>query len=237
MTKKKKYKHIFFDLDHTLWDFETNSNQTLFELVSKYEIDKVPGFDFDECVSMFHEANYKFWNAFNRDEITAEQLRHYRFDHSFSKYDFNKDAIRDQFNEDYLSLCPYKPNLMPQAKDILEFLYSEYFNLYILTNGFEHVQLLKLTSSQVFHYFEDVFTIKDFGFKKPHPQYFKHVLHSINASPHDCLMVGDSLEIDILPAMALGIDGVWYNPKKAEGIRKPTCEIVDLLELKELVYM
>lgn len=231
----RKYKYVFFDLDHTLWDFEANSNQTLGELVVKYGIDKVEGFVFEEYLEDFHRANFKLWDAFNRDEITTEELRSYRYDHSFAKYQFDKEAIKQCFNEDYIALCPYKGNLMPQAREVLEYLYSEYFNLYILTNGFEHIQLAKLTSSQMFHYFEEVFTARDSGYKKPHPSYFEYVLKTIQADPKDCLMIGDSLEVDVLSAMNLGIDAVWYNPKKEEGKAKPTYEIASLIELKDIV--
>ena len=231
----KRYKHIFFDLDHTLWDFETNSNHTLKELVSKYEIDKVNGFIFEECIQRFHEANHMLWDLFVKDEINSEELRHRRFDHSFELYEFDKDAIRSCFNEEYLALCPCKGHLMPQAKEILTDLYGSYYNLYILTNGFEHVQLTKMITSQIFHYFEDVFTVKDVGFKKPDPQYFKEVLGRVHASPSECIMIGDSLEVDVLAAMQVGIDGVWYNPKKVASTFKPTFEIAALLDLKNII--
>jgi putative hydrolase of the HAD superfamily len=231
----KQYKHIFFDLDHTLWDFETNSNETLIDLVHHFGIDKVKGFDEKHFLAQFHKANFELWDKYNKDLITTEDLRSQRFDMAFASYDFDKAAIKEQFNEQYLLHCPHKGKLMPSAFEVLEKLFSSYYNLYILTNGFEHVQLIKLTTSNIFHFFEEVFTVKDVGYKKPNPDYFKYVLSFIGARPEECIMVGDSIEIDVLGAMQVGIDGVWYNPKNEKHHAMPNFEIAHLEELLDIL--
>lgn len=232
---KKKYTHIFFDLDHTLWDFEKNSNETLLELVRHFKISDIHSFDENQFLEKFHKANYILWDQFNADKISAEELRNMRFQMAFDHHLEDVKHLINEFNQAYINTCPHKGYLIPYAKEVLENLYSKYYKLFILTNGFEHIQLTKLITSNIFHYFDEVYSVKDIGFKKPNPEYFNFVLKEQNIDPSSCIMIGDSLEIDVLAAMNVGIDGVWYNPTNNYAPQSPTYIINDLRELFTIV--
>ncbi len=227
----RKYKHIFFDLDHTLWDFDKNSEIALKMAIQEFGIDKVPNFSFETFFAQFKTANYELWDLFSLNKISSEELRNLRFLHAFDGWDFDKESIKNAFNEAYLMWCPIQGHLMENTKEVLEYLFERY-ELHVLTNGFEHIQYTKMITSDIFHYFQHVVTAKDTnGVLKPNPAFFHYAVKLANAEYHECIMIGDTPHVDVVGAQAAGIDTILYNPSNKSTQVQPNHEISSLKEL------
>lgn len=234
MQQGSKYKYIFFDLDHTLWDFEKNSSQTLSELYRKYELEKLGSFCENSFVARFQEVNSQLWRQSDEGKMDRDTLRNDRFRIICQGLGFENAEITQSLGKDYVALCPQKKELLPFALDMLEYLNQKY-ELYILTNGFSDVQAVKLNSAGILHFFRRVFTAEDFQVGKPSKVYFNSVLKEIGAKPSECIMIGDNLKTDILGAQNAGIDHIYYNPSNRSYFMHVQHEINCLSELKELL--
>jgi putative hydrolase of the HAD superfamily len=229
----KKYRHIFFDLDRTLWDFDNNSRETLTELFYRYKLEnriRNPG----EFVDTYHEINLQLWDLYRKGRMTKEVLRVRRFVMSFERFGIRDDAMAARFGDEYLELSPVKTILVPHAAEILEYLSTAYA-LHIITNGFLATQQVKLKNCRLDRYFSSLTTSEEVGHNKPRPEIFRHALSSVNARKKESVMVGDDLEVDILGARRFGIDQVFLNREGLEHGEPVTHEIQSLLELKELL--
>jgi YjjG family noncanonical pyrimidine nucleotidase len=230
----KKYQFIFFDLDHTLWDFEQNSSETLSELYKKYELEKLGVAGEDLFKEHFQLVNRELWARNEAGRIDRESLRLTRFQLVCEKLGMLNEELANQMGEDYVSLCPTKTLLLPYALDMLEYLHSKY-PLYILTNGFSDVQAVKLKSAGILHFFQGVYTGEEFGVQKPEKAYFHGVMEKIGAQARECIMIGDNLKTDILGAQNAGIDHIYYNPAGRSYFMQVQQEINCLSKLRELL--
>lgn len=229
-----KYEHIFFDLDHTLWDFEKNSLDTLSELYQKHELIKLGSFCVDRFIEQFQEVNSRLWMQNDEGKLDRESLRRLRFRMVCQQLGLDNEEIASRIGEDYLALCPTKTALLPYALDILRYL-DQHYSLYILTNGFSDVQAIKLDSAGILPFFQGIFTAEDLKVGKPHKAYFTQVMQQIDAQPGQCLMIGDNLKTDILGAQNAGIDHVYYNPNKRRYHMQVQHEIHCLSQLREML--
>lgn len=227
----KAYKHIFFDLDHTLWDFEKNSEEVLHELFALYSFSRLQLFTIHELVNKFTEVNNILWHYFNRGDIDKNELRTTRFRIILSSLGVSDADIPESIGEKYLELCPQKSNVMPYTIDVLEYLKSKY-RLHIITNGFEDVQHIKLRSSKLITYFDIIMTSDLAGCQKPEKKIFEQAMAYVQAKPEECMMIGDNPETDILGALNVAMDAVYYNPVKKASSHTATYEISCLSELK-----
>ena len=229
-----KYKHIFFDLDRTLWDFETSALEA-FEIIFKkynlYDIGLKSGKEFHDAYT-FH--NEKLWNLYRIGEISKEVLKGKRFHLTLQEFGVSNKQLAENIGEDYTTISPKLVNLFPNSIEILEYLHDKY-NLHIITNGFSEVQAVKLKSSGMDKYFQNVITSEEAGVKKPDLRIFKYALHKTNANSGESLMIGDDYEVDIVGAQNVGLDQVYFNPQKIENSNGCTFEINDLIELKKLL--
>jgi putative hydrolase of the HAD superfamily len=233
MGESKLYRHLIFDLDHTLWDFTANSNETLSDLYSSHKFDQYE-FSLQEFQTCYHQVNEKMWYDYHRNMITKEEIRNKRFTNTFAALGFSNDELAAAVNEEFLAICPAKGNLIPYAKEVLEYLRSRY-TLHILTNGFKESQQIKISTSGIEEYFNEVISSETCGFLKPHRQIFEYTLCRINADKSECLMIGDDLHADILGARNSGIDQVFFNVRKEVHSENPTFEIECLSELKRIL--
>lgn len=205
------YKCIFFDLDHTLWDYETNSHETLQELFEVYTLSARGVTDFDSFLSCFRTVNAKLWELYDRELITSDVIRKERFHQILSTFGIYDEKFSEMLSVDYLHRCPRKGNLMPHALQTLEYLSGKY-NLTIITNGFEEVQHVKLRSGKVDHFFDHIITSQKAGCKKPAKGIFEHARQVNGIEFHEAIMIGDNLVTDIGGARNAGIDTVYFNP-------------------------
>lgn len=231
---KPSYKHIFFDLDHTLWDFEKNSSETLVEIYFQFGMDELGKFSREEFILKFHSVNKFLWSLYHQGIIDRERLRSKRFGMVFEKLSVPHLFPAEEIAEEYLMKCPKKAHLFPYALDVLRYLRQHYI-LHIITNGFEEVQFIKLSTSKIQHYFSEIVTSDVSGFNKPHKGIFDFALHRINAFCSDCIMIGDDLEADILGAKNASIDHIYFNPTKIPHKEAVTHEINCLSELMTIL--
>ncbi len=229
----KAYKHIFFDLDRTLWDFDSNSRAALIDIFNKHSLDQY--FESpDIFIHTYHKHNNLLWERYRNGNIKKELLRSLRFELTLRDVKITNPELAREIGEDYLHLSTEKTILFPHTHEILTYL-NEKYPLYILTNGFRETQFSKMKNCDLSKYFHTVFTSETIGYNKPHPKIFHWAMSSVNGRKEDCLMIGDDFEVDILGARSCGIDGVFFNPEKIIMDVKPVYEIESLIDLKEIL--
>jgi putative hydrolase of the HAD superfamily len=209
-----KIKHIFFDLDHTLWDFEANSNIAFKTIFQKHDV----GIDLQKFLNYYRSINQNYWRLYRDEKITKEELRVGRLKDTFIKikYSFDNELI-DNLSIEYIEVLPNNNRLFEGTHEILEHLYPKY-KLHIITNGFNEVQYKKLQNSGLSKYFDKVITSEDAGVKKPNPKIFKYALQIAEATSKESIMIGDNWEADIMGAINNGFDAIYFNyDKKSVG--------------------
>jgi putative hydrolase of the HAD superfamily len=231
---KKTYRHIFFDLDHTLWDFDKNSAEVLILLFRRYKLDQLNYFSVEEFVEKFKEVNYRLWDLYHNGEISKEKIRENRFRIIFEELNAPLELVPSTMADDYLQMCPLQKNVIPFTFELLDYLQDKY-NLHIITNGFEDVQHIKLSSSGLLNYFETIITSETCGFIKPDKRMFEFALQKTGALAQESVMIGDNLDVDIAGALNAGLDAVYFNPfqmpHKRIDIREINClsSLMDIL--------
>ncbi len=229
------YKTLFFDLDHTLWDFDRNSAESIGEIYETHHLGDAGVPSAEVFSRTFIAINRKLWADFDRNRITHGFIRERRFPLVFEALGLADTTACAGLNDEYLRLLPQKPHLMDSARDILDYLHGRYA-MHIITNGFDEIQAIKMASADISHYFEHVVTIETAGAKKPDPRMFRYAMALSGARPETSLMIGDNYEADILGAQSVGMDTVYYNPLGAPvGMEKPTYEIRHWNELRSIL--
>ncbi|NDV59301.1 YjjG family noncanonical pyrimidine nucleotidase [Bacteroides sp. 519] len=228
-----RYKNIFFDLDDTLWAFSENSRDSFEEMYNKYNFDRY--FDsFAHYYSLYEVRNLELWELYGHNEITKEQLNQMRFSHPLQQVGVNNPLLVKTFMDNYFAVVPTKEKLMPNTKEVLEYLNPKY-NLYILSNGFRELQSLKMQSSGIGGYFKKIILSEDIGIMKPYPEIFHFALSATQSELRDSIMIGDNYVNDVQGAKGVGMDNVYYNIENRTGIPHDTTVIYDLKELKEIL--
>ena len=228
-----KYKHIYFDLDRTIWDFDKNAYDTFRDIFGKYELVNIFQ-TFDNFYETYTKHNDILWEEYRNGKIKKSVLSYKRFSLTLAEFGANDEDLAKKIAYDYISLSPTKKQLFPFAHETLEYL-SEKYKLYIITNGFNEVQFTKLKNSDLDKYFIKVFTSEDAGAQKPNPVIFKHALTNVNACISESIMIGDDLQVDVLGAKSFGLDQVFFNPKNEKHSEDVTHEISSLKELQEIL--
>ncbi|MFZ6008927.1 MAG: YjjG family noncanonical pyrimidine nucleotidase [Bacteroidota bacterium] len=230
----RQYKTIFFDLDHTLWDYETNSRQTLDELYIAYNLQERGITDFDTFLLCFKSVNTKLWDLYDRGEIDSQTIRRERFKQILEHFHAYEEKLSQNLSVDYLYLCPQKGNLMPYALETLQYL-SRHYAMTIVTNGFEEIQNTKLNSGKLRHFFNHIVTSQKAGFKKPAREIFDYAMKVNSTACSDVIMIGDNLITDMGGARNASIDTVFFNPDKIVHETIVKHEISCLSELQKIL--
>lgn len=229
---KGKYKHLFFDLDHTLWDFESNSEATLRILYEHYSLASKGIEAFGDFHKIYSAHNDRMWECFRKGFIKREELRWKRMWLTLLDFKIADTALAREMSTEYLELLPAQTLLMPFSKELLDNCSGRY-EMHLITNGFEATQWQKLHRSDIAGYFTHVITSEKSNSLKPHKDIFDYALHVSGATLDSSLMLGDALDIDILGAQNAGWDNVYYNPLRIAHKGKPTYEISCWSELLE----
>ncbi|WP_316813482.1 YjjG family noncanonical pyrimidine nucleotidase [Pedobacter heparinus] len=223
-------RHIFFDLDHTIWDFDRNAQETLMELYDLYQLEKLGLRSCQDFIATYTENNHQLWAEYHVGRITKEQLRTQRFNKTFRQLGVKPDQIPAQFEEDYVRISPTKTNLFLGSEKVLAYLQKKY-SLHIISNGFKETTLTKMNVSGLNPYFQNVIISEDVGVNKPHKAIFDYALNKAAAQKHESIMVGDSLEADIRGAQDYGIRAIYFNPLHKEKPQDVEWQINNLEEL------
>lgn len=230
-----KYTTLFFDLDHTLWDYEQNSRDTLGELYVQYDLVSKGVYDVSPFQDEFRKVNTDLWYLYDRELIDSETIRKERFKRILEHFNAYEEKLSQDLSHDYLDQCPRKKNLMPHAIEILTYLKSRKYNLTVITNGFEEIQHMKLTSANLHGYFDHIITSQKAGHRKPSREIFEFALRNHGIGCHEAIMIGDNLITDIGGSRNASIDNVFYNSESIVHQGTPDYEIQCLSELNKFL--
>ncbi|HVS92331.1 MAG TPA: YjjG family noncanonical pyrimidine nucleotidase [Mucilaginibacter sp.] len=226
-------KHLFFDLDHTIWDFDKNAEEALHELYGIYGLKELGLHSADLFIETYTRNNHRLWAEYHLGRITKDELREARFKQTFLDMGMHPDVIPVGFEDHYVRLCPTKTNLFPDAHETLQYLQAKYV-LHLISNGFRESTEIKISGTNLGGYFQNIIISEIVGVNKPDRAIFQHALDLAGAEKHESLMIGDSLEADVYGAMNFGMDAVYFNPN---GMEKPDNVPVQISQLKELVLL
>lgn len=202
------YDHLFFDLDNTLWDFNTNARQAMeITLQETGLIRLLP--NFETFFSVYEPINHQLWDDYHQKKITKQQLIVERFSRSFKLFGLETYDWSD-LNNDYLNHMGTQSVLFPKTLETLEYLKQKGYTMHIITNGFKEVQYKKLNNSGLNRFFTRVFVSEEIKTTKPHREIYEHALKSTNALKRKSIMIGDSWEIDIVGASQFGMDQIMF---------------------------
>ncbi|WP_395047911.1 YjjG family noncanonical pyrimidine nucleotidase [Flavobacterium sp.] len=226
---KNKIKHIFFDLDHTLWDFDKNSELAFDRILNNY----FPNIKIEDFIAIYAPINQACWKLYQKDKITHQELRYKRLKDTFDilKQEISEKQI-DVISDEYIEFLPDFNHLFDDAIEVLNFLCEKY-QLHIITNGFAEVQYKKLNNSNISHYFKTITNSELAGAKKPNPIIFEHALNIANAQKNESIMIGDCLDADVNGALDFGMEAIFFNPNQIE-VAQSINQIINLAELKKL---
>ena len=229
-----KYKHIFFDLDRTLWDFDAAAEVAFERIYEKYDLKSLGIPSAHEFHEVYHPLNEELWVLYRADKITKDELNRTRFMKPLEHYGIHDIELADHLSEDYVYWSPRIVRLVPGTMELLDYLKPKY-HLHLITNGFQEVQHTKLNGSGLEPYFETLTVSEEVGVKKPNPEIFHYALRKAGAIAEESIMIGDEMAVDIDGARAAGMNTVMFNPKreKIEGNR--TFEVNDLREIMEIL--
>ncbi|MCC2547578.1 YjjG family noncanonical pyrimidine nucleotidase [Hymenobacter sp. BT175] len=229
-----KYRHLFFDLDHTLWDFEKNADETLRTLFEQHDLGRF-GISVEDFIRVYSDINHALWRLYQNNKITQQQLREVRFVRTLARLGVAEADVPADISRQFTDILPRKAAVFPFTYDVLDYLQAKY-TLHLITNGFKDIQHIKLTSSRLTHYFQEIITSECAGgFLKPDRRIFDYALQLTGARAGESLMIGDNLECDVLGAYNAGLDQVYFNPGKRRHFAQTTYEISCLSELKDIL--
>jgi putative hydrolase of the HAD superfamily len=227
-------KHIFFDLDNTLWDFENNSKKTIFELIQEFKLS-------EKCRCLpaaFYKTyllvNEDLWALYRKNAITKEQLRSSRFTNTMLYFGHDDQNLGLLLEENYILRSPQQKGLVEGTIEILEYLSTKY-QLHIITNGFKEIQHIKIGNCNLKKYFKNIFISEEIGCNKPNPGIFEFALNHLSALKSETIMIGDDWDADILGAQQFGMSSIYFSRKPNDIENKLVPQINNLLQLKEML--
>ncbi|MBS1919981.1 MAG: YjjG family noncanonical pyrimidine nucleotidase [Bacteroidetes bacterium] len=229
-----KYRHLFFDLDHTLWDFEANARATLTELYDTFDLNKKGVSSFDEFYKNYIQHNEKLWERYRNGFIKQDELRVKRMWLSLLDFKIADESLAHKMSTQFLDLLPTRKILFPYAVELLEYLQNKKYELHLITNGFEKTQHSKLKYSGLNTFFKEIITSEGSNSLKPNKEIFDFALGKTKAFKDESIMIGDNLEVDIAGAMNFGMDQVFVNHLNIETDIKPTYTVRSLKEMETI---
>lgn len=224
-------KHIFFDLDRTLWDFEKSAEEAFEQIFETYNLasSNIPS------GKAFHDAytvhNNHLWDMYRKGEIKKEVLRGLRFSLTLNDFGIDDVELGEKIGDEYIRISPLIVNLFPYAIEILEYLAPNY-KLHIITNGFAEVQTVKLRESKMRKYFDHIITSEEAGVKKPNPRIFKFAFDKSGALPENSIMIGDDYEVDIIGAADVKMKQIFFDPYNLQPDVECSYRVKNLKEIE-----
>jgi putative hydrolase of the HAD superfamily len=229
-----KYKHLFFDLDHTLWDFDSNAKVALAELYTFFELDTKGIFPFNDFYLHYLHHNEILWDRYHKGFINSEELKWKRMWRTLLEFKIGSEEMAREMSSKFLEILPIQKLLFPHTIEILDYLENKGYQLHLITNGFEKVQWSKLNNSGLNKYFKHVITSEKSNSLKPRKEIFEYAINKAGATFTESIMLGDNLDADIMGAINAGMDSVFVNHINASTELKPTYIISHLKELEDI---
>ena len=229
-----KYKHIFIDLDKTIWDFDRNARATFEEIFKKYDLGSNGISGLDTFITVYTRINEMLWDLYRENKIKKEVLSIRRFELTLNEFGIDDLILATHIGEDYVTLSPLKTLLLPYSREALDYLRPTYA-LHIITNGFEEVQQKKLDVCRLRKYFRTITTSEEAGVKKPETPIFELALSKARARASESLMIGDDLVVDMSGARQAGMDTLYFNPDRHSHNEQIDHEIFSWEEIKGIL--
>jgi putative hydrolase of the HAD superfamily len=228
---KNRFKHIFFDLDHTIWDFDRNAEETLHELYHVYKLQSLGLDSPDIFIETYTVNNHSLWADYHTGRITKDHLRRERFRKTFMDLGVDPEHVPVNFESDYVCICPTKTNLFPQVHETLSYLHKKY-QLHLISNGFKESTEMKVERTDLAQYFKNIVISEVVGVNKPDSSIFEFALNAAGAEKGHSVMIGDSIEADIRGALQFGIEAIYFNPC---GKEKPADIVHEVVNFDQLM--
>lgn len=234
--QKKNYKYIFFDLDHTIWDFETNAKIAIQHTFEKNNLSQRGIEDFNLFFERYSHHNHQLWDRYTKGFIKQEELRWRRMFRALLDFKIGDEILSKKMSDEFLEELPNQSSVFPYTYEILDYLKNKNYPLFLITNGFETIQTKKLANSKLDKYFDYMITSEASNSLKPNKEIFEYALANTKATIAESIMIGDNLDADILGAQNVGIDTVFANHIQVDaGTIVPTYTIKHLQELEEIL--
>lgn len=230
-----KYKHLFFDLDHTLWDFEANARETLQELYQLNRLEEKGITDFDLFFTRYSGHNTRLWDKYTRGQIRHEELKWKRMWLTLLDFKIADEALARDMARQFLEILPLKKNLFPYTIEILTYLRDKGYQLHLITNGFDITQKTKLENASLADFFVEVITSETSQSLKPNKEIFDYAITKCGTCCEESVMIGDNLDADIQGGINAGMDTIFVNHLGVEPHIRPTYTIYHLKELEEIL--
>lgn len=230
-----KYRHLFFDLDHTLWDFDTNAKEAMAELFQQMDMHSRGIDDFQKFYENYLHHNAILWDRYHKGYIGTDELKWKRMWRVLLDFKIGDESLAKQMSELFLDLLPARKNVFPYTYEILSYLQSRQYSLHLITNGFEKTQWRKLRSSGLDKYFTEVITSEASNSIKPRKEIFDFALEKAGANLQESIMIGDNLEADIEGAVNAGMDSIFVNHLGLETEAPATFIVYHLKELESIL--
>ena len=229
-----RYNHLFFDLDHTLWDFDANSREAMKDIYALFDLDRMVAAHFDEFFAKYLYHNEIQWDRYHKDKITADELKWKRMWHTLLEFKIGDEGLAKRISSRFLEILPTKKILFPYTREILDYLKAKKYGMHLITNGFEKTQWNKLNYSGLAQYFTHVITSETSNSLKPKKEIFEYAIAKAKTTLLESIMIGDNLDTDILGAMNAGMDTVFVNHINAVTEIQPTYTVYHLKELENI---
>ncbi|CAG5082551.1 YjjG family noncanonical pyrimidine nucleotidase [Parvicella tangerina] len=230
----KSITHIFFDLDRTLWDFESNSHDELMAIWKRNGLHQKGISLPEEFIKVYKQINEECWEAYRKDEMTKDVLRSERFRRTLAYYGIDDSTLSEEIGIQYVSNSPQRTKLVDHSYELLDYLSNKY-ELHMITNGFEEVQHIKLANADLDKYFGEVITSEMAGVKKPAQKIFDLAIEKSGAAPASSVYVGDDLVVDVLGAINAGWHAIYYNPHRVTHNHSTLADVQCLSEIKAVL--
>ena len=229
-----QYKHLFFDLDHTLWDFDANANETLAEVYAFFELAAKGVTPYDRFLQQYLHHNAILWDRYHKGFISGEELKWKRMWRTMLEFKIGDEKLAKDMSDHFLERLPVKKQLFPHTIEILEYLTHKGYQLHLITNGFEKTQRSKIHNSGLAPYFTHMITSEASNSLKPKKEIFDYALNKAGAELSESIMLGDNLDADIQGAINAGMDCIFVNHINATTALQPTYTIHHLKELEQI---
>ena len=229
-----RYQHLFFDLDHTLWDFDTNSREALHDIYHSLSLADAGIYDFELFHKLYLGHNERLWDRYRKGFMKVDDLRWKRMSMTLLEFKNGDETLARKMGVEFLEILPTKKALFPHTLELLRYLTDKKYKLHLITNGFEKTQHHKLKTAGIDHFFDEVITSEGSNSLKPDPGIFEYALMKTGAGKKESIMIGDTPEVDILGAREAGIDQVYVNHTGNQEPVKATYTVSSLKELMEI---
>ena len=230
----RKYKHLFFDLDHTLWDFDTNAKMSLIDIYKEFELHKKIDGEFDLFYKKYLHHNKILWERYQNGFINAEELKWRRMWRTLLEFKVGDEVLSKSLSARFLEILPTKNELFPHTVEILNYLKERNYTMHLITNGFEKTQWSKIQNSKIDHYFTHMITSESSNSMKPEKEIFEYALNKANATVSESIMIGDNQSADIKGGIDAGMDTIFVNHINEESTLNPTHVVTHLNQLEQI---